>query len=75
MRVVTEKLMTYSLGRGVEYQDMPLVRSVVHDAAGNNNKFSSIVLGIVKSPTFQMDMKLPDSANAGGGAQTRAALK
>ena len=70
-RVVTEKLMTYSLGRGVEYQDMPLVRSIVHDAAGNNYKFSSIVLGIVKSPTFQMDMKLPDSANA-GGAQTRA---
>jgi hypothetical protein len=74
-RVVTEKLMTYSLGRGVEYQDMPLVRSIVHDAAANNYKFSSIVLGIVKSPTFQMDMKLPDSANAGGGAQTRAALK
>jgi len=72
-RVVTEKLMTYSLGRGVEYQDMPLVRSVVHDAAANNYKFSSIVLGIVKSPTFQMDMKLPDSANAGGGTQTRAA--
>jgi mono/diheme cytochrome c family protein len=72
-RVVTEKLMTYSLGRGVEYQDMPLVRSVVHDAASNNYKFSSIVLGIVKSPTFQMDMKVPDSANAGGGAQTRAA--
>jgi hypothetical protein len=72
-RVVTEKLMTYSLGRGVEYQDMPLVRSIVHESAGNNYKFSSIVLGIVKSPTFQMDMKLPDSANAGGGTQTRAA--
>ena len=72
-RVVTEKLMTYSLGRGVEYQDMPLVRSIVHDSAANNYKFSSIVLGIVKSPTFQMDMKLPDSANINGGTQTRAA--
>ena len=33
MRVVTEKLLTYALGRGVEYQDMPLVRSIVRDAA------------------------------------------
>lgn len=72
-RVVTEKLMTYSLGRGVEYQDMPLVRSIVHDSAGDNYKFSSIVMGIVKSPSFQMDMKLPDSANVNGGTQTRAA--
>ena len=34
VRVVTEKLLTYALGRGVEYQDMPLVRSIVRDAAG-----------------------------------------
>jgi hypothetical protein len=72
-RVVTEKLMTYSLGRGVEYQDMPLVRSIVRDSAANNYKFSSVVMGIVKSPTFQMNMKVPDSANIPGGTQTRAA--
>jgi mono/diheme cytochrome c family protein len=72
-RVVTEKLMTYSLGRGVEYQDMPLVRSIVRDSSSNNYKFSSVVLGIVKSPAFQMNLKLPDSANIPGGAQTRAA--
>jgi cytochrome c551/c552 len=72
-RVVTEKLLTYSLGRGVEYEDMPLVRSIVRDSAGSNYKFSSVVLGIVKSPAFQMNMKLPDSATVPGGAQTRAA--
>ncbi|MGH9645425.1 MAG: DUF1592 domain-containing protein, partial [Bryobacteraceae bacterium] len=72
-RVVTEKLMTYSLGRGVEYQDMPLVRSIVRDSAANDYRFSAIVMGIVKSPSFQMDMKLPDSANVNGGTQTRAA--
>ena len=72
-RVVTEKLMTYSLGRGVEYEDMPLVRSIVHDAADSNYKFSSVVLGIVKSPAFQMNMKVPESANTPGGVQTRAA--
>jgi hypothetical protein len=54
VRVVTEKLMTYGLGRGVEYYDMPVIRSIVRDAGKNNNKFSSIVLGIVKSAPFQM---------------------
>jgi len=57
-RVVTEKLLTYALGRGVEYPDMPLVRSIVRDAAPSKYKFSSIVLGIVKSPAFQMNMKI-----------------
>lgn len=56
-RVVTEKLMTYALGRGVEYQDMPLVRSIVRDASASDYKFSSVVLGIVKSPVFQMNTK------------------
>lgn len=71
-RVVTEKLMIYALGRGVEYQDMPLVRSIVRDSAANHYKFSSVVLGIVKSPAFQTNMKLPDERVA-GGTQTRAA--
>jgi hypothetical protein len=57
VRVVTEKLVTYALGRGVEYGDMPLVRSIVRDSASNKYKFSSLVLGIVKSPAFQMNMK------------------
>ncbi len=56
-RVVTEKMLTYALGRGVEYQDMPTVRSIVRDSAGGNYKFTSIVMGIVKSAPFQMNTK------------------
>jgi hypothetical protein len=62
-RVVTEKLLTYALGRGVEYPDMPLVRSIVRDSAPNKYKFSSIVMGIVKSPAFQMNMKAADKTS------------
>src|SRR3989442_4966806 len=57
VRVVTEKLLTYALGRGVEYQDMPLVRSIVRESAAGKYKFSSLVLNIVKSDPFQMNMK------------------
>jgi hypothetical protein len=56
-RVVTEKLLTYALGRGVEEGDMPLVRSIVRQAAPGRYRFSSLALGIVKSPAFQMNMK------------------
>ena len=62
VRMVTEKLMTYGLGRGVEYYDMPVIRSIVRDASKNNYRFSSIVLGIVKSPPFQMRTKLDENA-------------
>jgi mono/diheme cytochrome c family protein len=58
VRVVTEKLLTYALGRGVEYADMPMVRSIVREAEGTNYRFSSLVLGIVKSAPFQMNQKL-----------------
>jgi hypothetical protein len=50
----TEYLMTYALGRRVEYFDMPTIRGIEHDAAASNYKFSSFVLGIVKSAAFQM---------------------
>ncbi len=60
VRVVTEKLLTYALGRGVEFEDMPAVRSIVHDSAPGKYRFTSIVLGIVKSPAFQMNMKMDD---------------
>jgi hypothetical protein len=56
-RVVTEKLLTYALGRGVEYQDMPVVRAIVRDAARNDYRFSSLIQGIVKSEPFQMNRK------------------
>ena len=67
VRVVTEKMLTYALGRGVEYQDMPLVRSIVRDSAGGNYKFSSIVLGIVKSAPFQMNMKTAGDSSQRSG--------
>ncbi len=51
---LTEKLMAYALGRRMEYFDMPAIRTITRDAAKNNNRFSSFVLGIVKSPAFQM---------------------
>jgi hypothetical protein len=54
VRTVTEKLMTYGLGRGMEYTDMPIVRTIARNAAPNNYRFSSIVVGIVKSAPFQM---------------------
>ena len=56
--VVTEKLLVYALGRGVEYQDMPLVRAIARDAARKGNRFSALVLGVVNSKPFQMNMKV-----------------
>jgi cytochrome c5 len=60
-RVIAEKLLTYALGRGVEYEDMPLVRSIVRDSGASKYRFSSLVLNIVKSPAFQMNMKMTDA--------------
>ena len=51
---LTEKLLTYALGRGVEYYDGPAVRKIVRDAQAKNYKFSSIILGVVSSTPFQM---------------------
>jgi len=54
VQTFTEKLMTYALGRNMEYYDMPAIRKIVRDAAKDNYRFSSIVMGIVKSTPFQM---------------------
>ena len=51
---VTEKLLTYALGRGLEYYDAPAVRKIVRDAAGSDYYWSALFLGIVKSDPFQM---------------------
>jgi mono/diheme cytochrome c family protein len=53
VRTLTEKLMTYGLGRGVELADRPLVREIAREAAARNDRWSAIVLGIVKSAPFQ----------------------
>jgi hypothetical protein len=59
-RTATEMLLTYALGRGLEYTDMPVVRSIVKESAGQHYRFSSLVSGIVKSAPFQMRMKQGD---------------
>ena len=61
-RVVVEKLLTYALGRGVEDQDMPLVRSIARDSADGNYRFSTLVLGIVRSAPFQNNIKGAEAA-------------
>jgi mono/diheme cytochrome c family protein len=53
-QTLTEKLMTYAIGRGVEYYDMPAVRSIVRAAASTDYPFSSLILGIVRSAPFQI---------------------
>jgi hypothetical protein len=63
VQTLTRNLMAYALGRTLEYYDMPTVRSIVHEAGGNGDRFSSIVIGIVESPAFQMK-QLPGGPGA-----------
>jgi len=51
---VTEKLMRFALGRGLEYYDMPQVRAILRTAAENDYRWSSLILGVIKSAPFQM---------------------
>jgi hypothetical protein len=55
--VMTEKMLTYALGRGLEYYDMPTVRKIVRDAGSQDYRFSSLIMGIVKSTPFEMKVK------------------
>jgi len=64
VQTLTEKLMTYALGRGIEYFDMPSVRKIVKDAKRDNYKFSSIVMGIVSAPAFQSSVVEPIERSA-----------
>lgn len=63
---MTEKLMTYGLGRGVHYYDEPTIRAIVHNAAKDDNRFSSLILGIVESSPFQMRVKGQTGPKQGG---------
>src|SRR5688572_8780189 len=67
---ITEKLMIYALGRGLEPVDMPVVRKVVQGAAKNNYATQSVVLGIVQSSAFQMRTKLSNTSAVNSVAQT-----
>jgi len=62
--VVTEKMLTYALGRGLEYYDMPAVRKIVRDARASNYRFSSIMLGVARSVPFQMKEVTAPAAGA-----------
>ena len=59
--VLTTRLMTYALGRGLEPSDMPIVRKIVKKAALDDYRFATIVSGIVDSPLFQMRTRLEPS--------------
>ena len=54
LKTFTENLMTYALGRRVEYYDMPTLRAIVRSAGAQDNRFSAFILGIVNSAAFRM---------------------
>lgn len=60
VQTMAEKLMTYATGRALKYYDMPVVRGIAREAGRNDNRFSSLILGIVRSDPFQMRIKQPD---------------
>jgi hypothetical protein len=68
---VTERLLTYALGRGLEPSDMPVVRRIVRNAAANDYRLASIITGIVDSVPFQMRTTLEpaDTSNRVARAQ------
>jgi hypothetical protein len=68
--VLTEKLLTYALGRGVDYRDAPAVRAVVRNAAATDYRFSSLILGITQSVPFQMRKTADPVANTGESARS-----
>ncbi|HEX3703815.1 MAG TPA: DUF1592 domain-containing protein [Vicinamibacterales bacterium] len=74
----TQNLMTYALGRRVEYYDMPTIRSIIRDAAKHDNRISSFILGIVNSQAFRMgtadpaNLKITDEASAANRSNSRS---
>ena len=54
LTTLTEKLVTYAVGRGVEYYDMPAVRRILREAEADDYHWSTLILAIVKSTPFQM---------------------
>ncbi len=58
VQLAAEKLLTYALGRGVEYQDMPVVRAIARQATEDGNRFSALVMGVVGSEPFRMNAAL-----------------
>ena len=74
VRTFTEKLLTYALGRGLEYYDNPAVRTIIRDAAARDYRWSSLILGITRSAPFRMRTAAGPTADtrvAGGAPPTR----
>jgi hypothetical protein len=59
VRTVTGKLLTYAIGREMQYSDAPAIRSIVRTAAADNYRWSPTIVAIVKSPAFQMRRSRP----------------
>jgi hypothetical protein len=55
VQTVTEKLLTYALGRGLDYRDMPAVRTIVRESQKNNYRLNSLILGVIESTPFRMN--------------------
>jgi hypothetical protein len=73
VQVASEKLLIYALGRGKEWQDMPLIRSIQREANKNGNKFSALILAVVKSKPFQMNTKsVPATTSTTASARTNS---
>jgi hypothetical protein len=75
-RNATEKMLTYALGRGMDYQDMPLVRKVQHEAAADDYRLQSLISAVVRSDAFLENQKVgsePLVASSATEAQTRSA--
>jgi hypothetical protein len=70
---LTEKLMTYALGRGLDYHDAPTIRAIVHESAKNDYRFNSLILGVVQSAPFQM--RMPQAAAPLVGAVREPSLR
>ena len=64
---LTERLLTYALGRGLQSYDMPVVRGIVRDAARRDYRFSSLILGVVRSTPFQMRASDPKAVTGTRG--------
>jgi hypothetical protein len=54
VRTLTEKLLAYSVGRGIEYYDLPSIRKIARESSPSDYRWSSLVLGIVRSTPFSM---------------------
>jgi hypothetical protein len=66
---LTQKLLTYGLGRGIEYYDMPVVRQLVNEAGTKDYRWSALIIGVIKSQPFQMRMAAEPAGTRVAAAQ------